>query len=904
MTLYVILFFIAILIGMALSVSAFGTGGKRKKMFQDIYFNVAEDEGIGVAYTKLGHYSAILRMSNSVQKYSANTDAYYEFANLFSALAQALGEGYALHKQDIFVRKKFSEDGTGKEFLSESYFRYFKDRAYTDNETFLIITQENKKSRLLSYDPKLWKDFKVKIRKVQDQLHDAGLDTEFLDAGEVKMYVDRFFTQNFVDKHFAFNNFKIDEECIEMGDHKTKIYSLIDVDVANLPGLIRPYTNIEVNNTSMPVDLLSHIDAIPEAECVVYNQMIFMPNQKRELALLDKKKNRSASLANPNNLLAVEDIKKVQDVIARESKQLVYVHYNLMVTVPRHVDIQKCTNHLENSFGKQGIHISKHAYNQLELFVASFPGNCYAMNEDYDRFLTLSDAATCLLYKEHIQHSEDTPLKIYYTDRQGVPVAVDITGKEGAKKMTANSNFFCLGPSGSGKSFHLNSVVRQLHEQGTDIVMVDTGNSYEGLCEYFGGKYIAYTEEKPISMNPFKITKDEYNIEKKDFLRNLILLIWKGQDHADNITEIEKTMLDKVIEEYYSNYFSGENSYTPMRESQVRKKLERSLSSKNVNKSHEDIMKEVDATIGRLAKKRGNLKVNKLSFNTFFDFATVDIEIVCTENGIDTINYNEFSTMLEAFYSGGIYEKILNEDVDSSLFDETFIVFEVDAIKENPKLFPIVTLIIMDVFLQKMRLKKNRKALIIEEAWKAIASPLMADYIKYLYKTVRKFWGMVGVVTQEIQDIISSPIVKEAIINNSDVMMLLDQSKFKERFDDIKKVLGLTDVDCKKIFTINRLQNKEGRAYFNEVFVRRGTESAVFGVEEPHECYMTYTTERLEKDALKLYKKELGCGIQEALLQYCQDWERSGIKGTLQFAQKVNAAGRVLNLPKPKMWNT
>lgn len=904
MTLYVILFLIAILIGMALSVSAFGTGGKRKKMFQDIYFNVAEDEGIGVAYTKLGHYSAILRMSNSVQKYSANTDAYYEFANLFSALAQALGEGYALHKQDIFVRKKFSEDGTGKEFLSESYFRYFKDRAYTDNETFLIITQENKKSRLLSYDPKLWKDFKVKIRKVQDQLHDAGLDTEFLDAGEVKMYVDRFFTQNFVDKHFAFNNFKIDEECIEMGDHKTKIYSLIDVDVANLPGLIRPYTNIEVNNTSMPVDLLSHIDAIPEAECVVYNQMIFMPNQKRELALLDKKKNRSASLANPNNLLAVEDIKKVQDVIARESKQLVYVHYNLMVTVPRHVDIQKCTNYLENSFGKQGIHISKHAYNQLELFVASFPGNCYAMNEDYDRFLTLSDAATCLLYKEHIQHSEDTPLKIYYTDRQGVPVAVDITGKEGTKKMTANSNFFCLGPSGSGKSFHLNSVVRQLHEQGTDIVMVDTGNSYEGLCEYFGGKYIAYTEEKPISMNPFKITKDEYNIEKKDFLRNLILLIWKGQDHADNITEIEKTMLDKVIEEYYSNYFSGENSYTPMRESQVRKKLERSLSSKNVNKSHEDIMKEVDATIGRLAEKRGNLKVNKLSFNTFFDFATVDIEIVCTENGIDTINYNEFSTMLEAFYSGGIYEKILNEDVDSSLFDETFIVFEVDAIKENPKLFPIVTLIIMDVFLQKMRLKKNRKALIIEEAWKAIASPLMADYIKYLYKTVRKFWGMVGVVTQEIQDIISSPIVKEAIINNSDVMMLLDQSKFKERFDDIKKVLGLTDVDCKKIFTINRLQNKEGRAYFNEVFVRRGTESAVFGVEEPHECYMTYTTERLEKDALKLYKKELGCGIQEALLQYCQDWERSGIKGTLQFAQKVNAAGRVLNLPKPKMWNT
>ena len=178
--------------------------------------------------------------------------------------------------------------------------------------------------------------------------------------------------------------------------------------------------------------------------------------------------------------MAVEDIKRVQEVIARESKQLVYTHYNLVVAVSGDTDIQKCTNHLENSFSRMGIHISKRAYNQLELFVNSFPGNCYGMSDEYDRFLTLGDAASCLMYKEKIQHSEDTPLKVYYTDRQGVPVAIDITGKEGRNKLTDNSNFFCLGPSGSGKSFHMNSVVRQLWEQNTDVVMVDTGNSYEG----------------------------------------------------------------------------------------------------------------------------------------------------------------------------------------------------------------------------------------------------------------------------------------------------------------------------------------------------------------------------------------------------------------------------------------
>ena len=221
---------------------------------------------------------------------------------------------------------------------------------------------------------------------------------------------------------------------------------------------------------------------------------------------------------------------------------------------------------------------------------------------------------------------------------------------------------------------------------------------------------------------------------------------------------------------------------------------------------------------------------------------------------------------------------------------------DLDAIKENKQLFPIVTLIIMDVFLQKMRLKKNRKCLVIEEAWKAIASPLMAEYIKYLYKTARKFWASVGVVTQEIQDIIGSPIVKEAIINNSDVVMLLDQSKFRERFDEIKAILGLTDVDCKKIFTVNRLDNKEGRSFFREVFIRRGSTSGVYGVEEPHECYMTYTTERAEKEALKLYKHELKCRHQEAIERYCRDWDASGIGKSLAFAQKVNEAGHVLNL--------
>ena len=902
MVIYIILFFVAACIGMAISVYAFGTGGKRKKIFQDIYFSVEETDGVGVLYTKSGEYSAVLRMENPVQKYSANIDSYYEFSHLFTAIAQTLGEGYAIHKQDIISRKEFkNEDGDKHEFLSESYFRYFKGRVYTDSATYITITQESKKSRLLSFDNKKWRDFLVKIRKVQDQLKDAGIAAHFLNKEEASEYVDRFFAMNFKDKIVSMSNFKVDEESIDMGDKRCKVYSLVDVDCANLPSAIRPFTNIEVNNTSMPVDLMSLVDNIPGAEVVVYNQIVYMPNQKRELALLDKKKNRHASMPNPSNQMAVEDIKRVQEVVARENKQLVYTHYNFVVGVSPDTDLQKCTNHLENSFGRMGIHISKRAYNQLELFVNSFPGNCYGMSDEYDRFLTLGDAASCLMYKEKIQHSEDTPLKVYYTDRQGVPVAIDITGKEGRNKLTDNSNFFCLGPSGSGKSFHMNSVVRQLWEQNTDVVMVDTGNSYEGLCEYVGGKYISYTEEKPITMNPFRINREELNVERTGFLKNLVLLIWKGSQGT--VTKTEDRLIDQVITEYYDTYFNGFTGFTPPLREDLRKSLiidDRNRSHQNPDETETQREERLERTINQIEQRRKELKVESLSFNTFYEFSVQRIPDICSENSIGGIDISTYRYMMKDFYRGGNHDKTLNENMDSSLFDETFIVFEIDAIKDDPLLFPIVTLIIMDVFLQKMRIKKNRKVLVIEEAWKAIASPLMAEYIKYLYKTARKFWASVGVVTQEIQDIIGSEIVKEAIINNSDVVMLLDQSKFKERFDTIKSILGLTDVDCKKIFTINRLENKDGRSFFREVFIRRGSTSNVYGVEEPHECYMTYTTERAEKEALKLYKSELQCSHQEAIEAYCRDWDASGISKSLPFAQKVNQAGHVLNLSTRK----
>ena len=634
------------------------------------------------------------------------------------------------------------------------------------------------------------------------------------------------------------------------------------------------------------------------------------------------------------NISRVEDIERVQSDIAREGQMLVYAHYNIILAGLD--DISKAINYVETSLFDCGIIINKQCFNQLELFECALPGNAINLNS-YDKFLTTSDAAICLLFKEKLQVTENSPFLTYFTDRQGLPVGIDMSGKEGEKKYTNNSNFFVLGPSGSGKSFYVNSKVRQWVLDNTDIVLVDTGHSYSGMCEYYHGKYITYSESKPISMNPFRITEEEYNVEKKNFLKSLIFLIWKGAN--GEVKKQEEEIMDITIEKYYSFYFHPFNGYSDAEKEAIRENLllefqvneeefenerekeERKILSEKIEKLQQLVEKgeggektnaekaiqniliekgftrqELDnpetrllSIIERRIQKKEDIlkeiKVESLSFNSFYEFSLRIIPIICKENKID-FDITNYKFLLKKFYKGGQLEKTLNEDFDTSLFEEPFIVFEIDAIKDDPELFPIVTLIIMDVFIQKMRLKKNRKALIIEEAWKAIASPMMAGYILYLYKTVRKFWGMAMVVTQELEDIISNPVVKNSIISNSDIICLLDQSKFIDKYQEIANLLSLTEVNQKQIFTINQLPNKENRNRFNEVFIKRGNYGNVFGVEVSLHEYFTFTTERIEKDAVGYYHIIYG-SFQTGLDNFIIDLKSSKLKN-MDWVLQVN----------------
>ena len=941
----------------------------KKKVFDGLYAQLEETDGNVVLFSAKGEPSVIFEMTNPVQQLCTDAGQYLLFQDVLSNVVQTLGEGYALQKQDILCKQAYHHEvPEDAEFLTRSYFNYFEGREFTEIRTYLIITQEVVHSQFVQYDPKKWMEFHSKISKVDDILTERNICHHKLTKEEVEEYCHRFMAFQFRHGSFSMSNFKASDEYLKIGGRVVRSFPLVDIDEINLPSVVKPYTQTNINGYGIATDLLSFLTNIPHTDCVVYNQVIQIPGQRKLLRKLQAKAKRHASMPDPSNKIAKADIEEVLNRLAVDSTLLVNSNFNILVSCP--VDkVTPVTSYIETKLYECGIMPSRTAYNQLELFTDSFPGNAYAFNPDYDLFLTLSDAALCLFFKEHLKGSEDTPLTTYYTDRQGLPVCIDITGKEGKVKMTDNANFFCIGPSGSGKSFHMNSVVRQLLEQNTDVIMVDTGDSYEGICGYYKGTYISYSKEKPISMNPFKVTKEEYALnfgEKKNFLKSLVFLIFKGNAVP---SKIEDMLINQTIVEYYEAYFHPFENFTDKEREGLRQKLliaarmecdhdkydhdmkdiDRLINEKEVPEKPESralmlptearrhkllrqsrslnalahdpaaspsereralriiekfkqelydnsMLVKIDRQIDHLERQKQRLKVKELSFNSYYEFALQRIPQITSLEKID-FPICDFAAILKQFYRGGELEMTLNSDLDANLFDERFIVFEIDKIKDDPVLFPIVVLIIMDVFLQKMRIKKGRKALIIEEAWKAIASPTMAEYIKYLYKTVRKFHGIAGVVTQELNDVIDSPIVKEAIINNSDVKILLDQTKFKDRYEEIAAILGLTQVQRQQIFTINALNNHEGRSYFKEVWICRGIHSDVYGVEEAPECYWAYTTERTEKEALKIYLRQYGT-MQEAITRIEADRKLDGGLKYLEFARKVNQHQKVMPLWK------
>lgn len=819
--------------------------GRKKQLFQMPFIGIDRFRNYDMLYHQKGDYSVILNLGNPVLQYSADPEGYERFHHLFVNVLKILGEGFTVQKQDIF--SKGSYQGTSStEFLQRKYDEHFSGRIYNKIHTYLTITKRAG-SGIYNFNERQLIDFEKSIAKVVDLLDGTGLAVSVLDKKAIHTYMLRLLTMEFESPNILLDNLLAGDEQVEIGSKAVKSIPLIDTGVVDLPERVGNYDEKKENGSleGMPSDRLAFLFNVPDFDAIVYNQLIEVVPQTATQRKLELKRKRHLGFPDPANNLCVEDIDRLLEDISRNNQLLVNSHFSVAVYGDKKM-IGGASNYIESALFQQGIIPSKNSYNQLELFRSILPGNAAEL-KDYDWFLTTSDAATCFLFKERLGADEDSGFQIRFTDRQGIPVKIDLADVPMQTNRISNRNKFVLGPSGSGKSFFMNALIEQycMYNKSDDprwemdVVIIDVGHSYSGLCAYMNGSYITYSEDDPITTNPFAITKEEFNLEKKDYLQSLVCLLWKSTQGS--VSQVEADVISSTITAYYNSYFNQDG------------------------------------------------KVTKLGFNSFYEYALEKIPQIKEQEQIP-FNVEEFRFVLKKFYKNGEMASLLNKEMDHSLLTEQMIVFEIDSIKENKVLFPIVTLIIMDVFIQKMRFRdKQRKALIIEEAWKAIASPLMAEYIQYLYKTVRKFWGEVIVVTQELGDIIGNPIVKDSIISNSDTVILLDQTKFKDHYDEVASLLSINKHELKKIFTINQMDNTSGRARFKEAYIKRGSTGEVYGVEVSLHQYLTYTTEKPEKAAVTIYINfydEYEAGLEA----FVEDYKASGLRLN-EFFAKINVLG-------------
>jgi len=780
--------------------------------------------------------------------FTLSDQEYEAFHQAWLKAIKLLPKFSVFHKQDWFIDSKFEPDFTSEDssFLTRSSERFFNERPFLDHSCYIFLTKKpvgrKTSSSLFS---NLLRSSIVPEEALKGQLRQEFIDSTgqfrriLEDSGFVKLtrlgnddlkshnrkigIIEQYCFLSEKQNSFVFKDIVFDDG-LQVGDKHCQIYTL--GDAADLPALCGSrinYDRYSTDKTKFSIGFASTLGQLLSCNHI-YNQYIFIEDFQKTLQKLESKRLRLQSLSaySRENLIARDATNDFLNEAISQQRLPVKAHFNVLIWTDNKEELKDLKNKVSSALAQMDAAAKQETVGAAQIFWAGIPGNSadFPMNDTFDTF---TEQATCFLNLETGYRSSLSPTGIRLGDRlTGKPVHVDISDEPVKMGICTNRNKFILGPSGSGKSFFTNHMVRSYYEQGTHVVLVDVGHSYKGLCDMVKGYYFTYDEKNPIRFNPFYISEgDSLDTEKKESIKTLLLALWKKDNETFNRSEY--VALSNALQLYYEKLDSNSDLFP--------------------------------------------------CFDSFYEFLKNEFVSILEGDKVKEKDFdvNNFLYVLRPYYKGGEFDYLLNATENLDLLKERFIVFELDNIKDHPILFPVVTIIIMEVFISKMRkLKGVRKMILIEEAWKAIAKEGMAEYIRYLFKTVRKFFGEAIVVTQEVEDIISSPVVKQAIINNSDCKILLDQSKYQNKFEQIQELLGLTEKEKALVLSVNKANDHDKK--YKEVFISLGgMQSKVYRTEVSLEEYYAYTTEETEKVKVQAYAKKFDGDIRKGIAALAND---------------------------------
>jgi conjugation system TraG family ATPase len=792
--------------------------------------------------SKMGDVTVVFEVTLP-ELFSLSNEDYEAFHHTWIKAIKVLPVHSILYKQDWFTEGAYKPDfEKAASFLSHSSERFFNERPFLDHRCYIMLTKKpvNRKisssafSSLLrrslvpeeTLNPKHFHEFLNHVGQFEKILCDGGLiSMKRLRGSELFELITRYL--NFQDGGALIRDIQFKDE-LKIGENYCQLYTMADAEfVPALCGSRINYDKYSTDKTKFSVGFASPVGQLLSCNHI-YSQYVFIEDVQKTLQKLESKKLRLQSLSaySRENAISKQATDAFLNEAISEQRLPVKAHFNILAWTDNREELKVIRNNCSSALAQMDATPKLESDGVAQIYWAGIPGNAadFPMNDTFDTF---SPQACCFFNLETAYRSSLSPAGLRLGDRlTGKPIHVDISDEPMQKGIITNRNKFILGPSGSGKSFFTNHMVRSYYEQGTHIVLVDVGHSYKGLCDMVKGYYFTYSEKEPIRFNPFYIGEgDILDTEKKESIKTLLLALWKKDN--ENYNRSEYVALSNALQLYFD----------------------------------------------KLANDRAIFPC----FNSFYDFLKDDFVTVLKGDNVKDKDFDvsNFLYVLRPYYSGGEFDYLLNAKENLDLLQQRFIVFELDNIKDHPILFPVVTIIVMEVFISKMRkLKGIRKMILIEEAWKAIAKEGMAEYIKYLFKTVRKFFGEAVVVTQEVEDIISSPVVKQAIINNSDCKILLDQSKYQNKFGQIQELLGLTEKEKTLVLSINKANDPTKK--YKEVFISLGgVLSKVYRTEVSPEEYLAYTTEEKEKMKVQTYAQRYGGDIEKGIRALAEEFSQS-----------------------------
>lgn len=751
------------------------------------------------------------------------------------------------HKQDWFTEGFYKADFSKEEnsFLSASSERFFNQRPCLDHSCYIFLTKKplERKTSSSAYcnilrksivpahtiNQVLFSDFLDSAGQFERILSDSGFvslsrlnDDELAGTANKAGIIERYLFLLGADEMPMISDIQV-KAGLKIGNKQVELYSLSDAeDMPALCGSRINYDKYSTDRTKFSIGFASPLGSLLNCNHIL-NQYVFIEDSQKTIKRLEAKKLRLQSLStySRENAISRDATNDFLNEAIASQRLPVKAHFNVLAWSDDSGKIKDLKNLVGSAMAQMDAVAKRETDGQAQIWFAGLPGNeaDFPMNDTFDTFV---EQSACLFNLESNYRSSISAFGMRMGDRlSGRPVHVDISDEPMKLGITTNRNKFILGPSGSGKSFFTNHMVRSYYEQGAHVILVDVGHSYKGLCDLVGGYYFTYSENDPIKFNPFYLSGgDVLDTEKKESIKTLLLALWKKDD--ESFRRSEYVALSNALTLYYEHLAKNTDLFP--------------------------------------------------CFNSFYEFLMSEYMQVLENGKVKEKDFDvgNFLYVLNPYYKGGEFDYLLNATENLDLLHERFIVFELDAIKDHAILFPVVTLILMEMFISKMRkLKGIRKVLLIEECWKAISKDGMADYIKYVFKTVRKFFGEAIVVTQEVEDIISSPIVKQAIINNSDCKILLDQSKYQNKFDQIQELLGLTDKEKAQVLSMNKANDPKRK--YKEVFISLGGQySKVYRTEVSPAEYYAYTTEESEKMMVQQYAKKYG-SVQKGIAMLVSD---------------------------------